>query len=179
MKPDLMNSDSHEPARRMIALSGPEGVSGGRPSPAEESWLAAHLDSCPPCRDFAENSREAVRALRGIPISAGASLVATTQLRVRQRALQLQRRQERLWVICVCCAAVTLCTAVTTVVLWRGFAWLGERWLSAQWMSQAQFSEPFWQVAFVVFSLMPAVLAGILLLARGTSLADHHGSYQD
>jgi len=27
--------------------------------------------------------------------------------------------------------------------------------------------------------LMPAIVAGILLLARGTYLADHNGSFQD
>jgi hypothetical protein len=160
-----VNADSHERARLMIALSGPEGLSN-----ADQSWLAVHLESCPPCRQFAENSRETIRSLRGIPITAGERLVSTTQMRVRQRAEELQRQQERFWVICVCCAAVTLCTAVTTAMLWRGFAWMGQ---------QTRFSAPVWEGAFVVFCLMPAVLAGILLLARGTCLADHNGSYQD
>jgi hypothetical protein len=160
-----VNPDPHERARLRIALSGPEGFSN-----AEQSWLAVHLESCPPCREFAENSRETIRSLRAIPITAGGSLVSTTQMRVRQRAEELQRQQERLWVVCACCAAVTLCTGVTTAVLWRGFAWMGQ---------QARFSAPVWEGGFVVFCLMPAVLAGILLLARGTFLADHNGSYQD
>lgn len=159
-----MNADPHERARLMIALSGPEGRSN-----AEQAWLAVHLESCSPCREFAENSRETIRSLRGIPITAGGRLVSTTQMRVRRRAEELQRQQERLWVVCACCVAVTLCTAVTTAVLWRGFAWMGQ---------QAQFSTPVWEGGFVVFCLMPAVLAGILLLGRGTFLADHNGSYQ-
>jgi hypothetical protein len=162
---DRMNSDPHERARLMIALSGPE-----RLTNAEQSWLAVHLESCPPCREFAENSRETIRSLRGIPITASGRLVSTTQMRVRQRAGELQRQQERLWVICACCAAVTLSTVVTTAVLWRGFAWMGQ---------QARLSAPVWGGGFVVFYLMPAVMAGILLLARGTFLADHNGSYQD
>jgi ABC-type amino acid transport system permease subunit len=91
-------------------------------------------------------------------------------MRVRQRALELQRQQERFWVICVCCAAVTLCSAVTTILLWRGFAWMGE---------QARLPTPIWEEGFIAVYLTPAVLVGILLLARGTFLANHNRSYQD
>jgi hypothetical protein len=35
-----------------------------------------------------------------------------------------------------------------------------------------------WQVGFLVFCVMPALVAGILLLARDTHLADHTGSYE-
>jgi len=31
----------------------------------------------------------------------------------------------------------------------------------------------------VALGLMPAIVAGILLLARGTYLADHNGPFQD
>lgn len=148
----------------LIALSGPEGIAS-----EEQAWLAAHLESCPACREFAENSREAIGALRTVSITAGARLVWTAQLRVRKRALELQRRQERMWIVAVCCAAVTTCTVASTVVLWRGFAWLGE---------QMQVSRPVWQVSFAVVSLLPAVIAAILLLARGTHLADGNGSLQ-
>jgi len=170
VNPDLMNADPHERARLMIALSGTEGLSSLKPSHAEETWLAAHLESCASCRAFAENSRKTIRALRGIPITASGRLVFTTQMRVRQRAAELQRQQERFWVICVCCAAVTLSTAVSIALLWRGFAWLGH---------QARLSTPVWEGGFVVFYLTPAVLVGILLLARGTFLADYNGSFQD
>jgi hypothetical protein len=91
-------------------------------------------------------------------------------MRVRSRALELQRRQERLWVICVCCVAVTLVTAFTTAVLWRGFAWMGQ---------QARLPSPVWQIGLMALDLMPAIVAGILLLARGTYLADHNGSLRD
>ena len=176
--PDAMNSNPHERARLMIALSGVERsdseefsnaeLSHVEPSHSERSWLATHLESCPQCREFAVNSGETIRSLRGVPFAASGSLVSRTQMRVRERAEELQRQQERLWVVCACCAAVTLCTAVTTVLLWRGFAWMGQ---------QARFSAPVWESGFAVFYLTPAVLVGILLLARGTYLADHDGSY--
>ena len=58
-------------------------------------------------------------------------LVSTTKRRVRQRAQELQRREERLRLVWVCCAAVTLATGFTTAVLWRGFAWIGHEHRSA------------------------------------------------
>jgi hypothetical protein len=159
-----MKADLHERARLLIALSGSEEAGS-----AEQSWLAAHLESCVTCREFAESSRKTVGSLRAAPIAAGATLVSTTQLRVRQRAHELQREQERLWVIWVCCGAVTLCTAFTTAVLWWGFAWIGQ---------QVRISATVWEAGFAVFCLMPAILTGILLLARGTHLVDHNSSYQ-
>jgi hypothetical protein len=170
MSGNPMNSDSHERARLMIALAGAEELSHVELSRAEQSWLSAHLESCLPCREFAENSRETIRSLRGIPITASARLVSTTQMRVRERAEELQRQQERFWVVCACCAAVTLCSAITMAVLWHGFEWMGR---------EAGISAPVWEGGFVVFYLTPAVLVGILLLARGTFLADHDGPYWD
>ncbi len=167
MKIGNVNSGAHDRARMLIALSGP---SEEQLSYADQSWLAAHLDSCPTCREFRDRSLEAIRALRGISITADSRLVSATQMRVRQRALELQRHQERFWMICACVAAVTLCSAVTTALLWRGFAWLGQ---------QAQFPAPVWEGGFVVFYLTPAVLAGVLLLAQGTFLAEHDGPYKD
>jgi lysylphosphatidylglycerol synthetase-like protein (DUF2156 family) len=155
-----VSNDLHERARTLIASLGPEGLPEG-----EQAWLAAHLQSCETCRVFADNSTAAIRSLRAIPITAGASLVSATQLRVRQRAQELQRRQERIWVISICCAAVTLSTTLTTALAWSGMAWLGH---------QAQVSPAVWQVPFAVLCLMPGLIAGMLLLARGTHLADRH-----
>ena len=188
MKPDLLSSDLHERARRLIALSGPEKVFDDKVSnneevcTAERSWLAAHIESCPSCREFAESTGETIRSLRAISITAGGSLVSATRTRVRQRAQELQRRQERLRVIWVCSAAVTLCTAFNTALLWRGFAWLSQ-WLSQQWGQQwigqqARLSAPLFELGLVALGLMPAIVAGIILLARGTYMADHNGSFQ-
>lgn len=166
---DFSSADPHERARMMIALSGTEGFDSEAPSRAAESWLTLHLESCASCREFAKNSDVTVRALRGVSITADSRLVSLTQMRLRQRAQELQRQRERMWVICVCCTVVTFSAAVTTFTLWMGFAWLGR---------QARLSAPLWQSCFVVFYLLPAVLAGIFLLAHGTFLADHNGSYQ-
>ena len=169
MNAKLTNSDPHERARMIIA--GAEGASGtGEISDADQSWLFAHLESCPACREFQENSREAIRSMRGIPIMATSSLVSATQTRVRQRAFELQRQQERLWVVFICCAAVKFSAVISTAVLWHVSEWMGQH---------ARLSSPVWEGGFVVFYLLPAVFTGIVLLARGTFLADHSGSYHD
>ena len=169
-----MTSDPHERARLLIALAGTEKScterSGTEKPGAEQSWLAGHLASCTLCREFAESVGETIRELHAVPIAADWGLVAVTQMRVRQRARELQRRRERQWVMWVCCAAVTLCSAFTSVLLWFGFAWMGR---------QAQLSAPVWGTCYATFCLMPAILTGILLLSRGTHLADDNGSRQE
>jgi predicted anti-sigma-YlaC factor YlaD len=171
---DPVKNDPHERARMLIALSGPEQQSNEETPIAERSWLAAHLESCASCREFADSSAEAIRSLRAIPIMAGASLVSATRVRVRQRAQELQRHQERMRVIWVCCLAVTLCTALSTAVLWRGLAWMSQQWIG----QQAWLPAPVWEIALVAISVMPAVVAGILLISRGTYMADHNGTFQ-
>jgi len=159
-----MNNDAHERARKLTALAGPEALPG-----ADQTWLAAHLETCASCRAFAENARETIHALRAIPIAAERSLVSTTQTKVRRRALELQQHRERLWLVSISCTAVTLFALLSAVALWRGFEWLGAR---------AQLASSVWQVGFLVFCVMPALVAAILLLAKGKHLADHTGSYR-
>lgn len=167
---DLTNVDpreaEHERARLMVALLSPASSGPEEFSQAEQSWLAAHLESCRPCRAFAENAREAVRSLRATPVAATGHLVSATQMRVRQRAAELQIQRERLWVVCACCAAVTLCSAATAAVGWLGFAWMGQ---------QARVAAPLWEGGFIVFYFMPAVGAGLVLLAHGIHMSDHPG----
>ena len=159
----------HDRARLMVALLSPASSSPEEFSQAEQSWLAAHLESCPPCQAFAENAREAVRSLRATPVTATGHLVSATQMRVRQRAAELHRQRERFWVVCACCAAVTLCSAASAAVTWFGFARMGQQTLLAA---------PLWQLGFVVLYFTPAVVAGLVLLARGTHMSDHFGSLQ-
>ncbi len=166
------NNDAHERARELIALSGIEATSvAARASgqPSSDAWLAAHLETCDSCRAFAESAAGTIRGLRSIPIAADRSLVSTTQMRVRRRALELQRQRERVWLVSVSCTAVTLGALLSAVALWRGFAWLG---------AWAQLPSSVWQVAFLVFCVMPALVAAILLLAKDKHLPDHTRSYQ-
>jgi hypothetical protein len=160
-----VNTDLHERARMLIALSGPEPQSN-----LEQSWLAEHLESCAQCREFAQNSSLTIHSLHTTPVTADVRLVSATNIRVRARAQELNSRQERLWVVWVCCVTVTLCSVFSTVITWRGFEWVGR---------QMQLSALVWQSCFAMFCLMPAILAAILLLARGTYLSDHSNSFQE
>jgi predicted anti-sigma-YlaC factor YlaD len=165
-------NDVHERARKLIAWAGPEALSGGdrfSPQASANAWLAAHLETCAPCRAFADNAAETIRGMRAISIAAGRSLVSTTQMNVRRRALELRRRRERLGMVLVSCIAVTVGALVSTFILWRGFEWLGVR---------EDLPSSVWQVAFLVFCVMPALVTGILLLAKDTPLARHAGSYR-
>jgi predicted anti-sigma-YlaC factor YlaD len=152
-----MSADLHERARRLIALAGPE-----------ETWLTAHLESCAACRGFVEDSAEAIHAIRATSVMAERSLVAATRLRVRQRARELQREQERLLATWVCCVAVTLCTVVSTAALWWGCAWIGQ---------QARISAAVWETCLLSFCLTPALLVAVLLLARGTHWVDGNDGF--
>ena len=163
-----MSTDAHERARKLIALAGAEELS-ATDQVASDAWLAAHLETCAACRVFAVHSTEVIRGLRAIPMAADPGLVSTTQMMVRRRALEMQRQRERLWLVSVCCTAVTLCALLSAVILWRGFEWLGAR---------AQLASPVWQVGFLVFCVTPALVTGMLLLAKDTYLADRTGSYQ-
>jgi hypothetical protein len=156
--------DEHERAKNLIVLAGPEAL-----SLTDQTWLATHVEACASCGAFAENMRQTVHALRAIPIAADRGLVSTTQRMVRQRALELQRHRERMWLVSISCIAVTVSALISAFVLWRGFEWLGER---------ADLAPAIWQVGFFVFCLMPALIVGILLLARDAHLANHTGSYQ-
>lgn len=158
-----MKRNPHDEARGLIAL-------GDVLADAQQARLQAHLRDCESCRDYAEVANTVVRALRSQPLAADSAMVQTTQMRVRSRALELQRQQERLWVICVCCVAVTLGAAFSTAVLWRGLVWMGQ---------QARLPGPVWQIGLVALGLVPAIVAGILMLAQGTYLADHTRSLPD
>ena len=163
------SNDAHERARSLIALAGSPDALSNADQQSSDTWLAVHLETCASCRAFAENAGETIRGLRAIPIAAERSLVSTTQMRVRRRALELQRHRERLWLVSVSCIAVTLCALLSTAALWRGFEWLGAR---------AQLASSVWQVGFLVFCVMPALVAGIALLAKDKHLSDQIGSYR-
>ena len=157
-----MTQDAHERARQLIAWS-------DAGSKSEQVWLQAHLRECEACRDYARAAEQLVRSLRAVPIAANRSLVRTTQARVRLRAQELHRRRERLWLVWMCCVLVAVTAAITTPLLWNGFAWLG---------GWAGVSRPIWQFGFVMFWVAPTIAAGILFLAYGTHLADHNGRTQ-
>ena len=152
-----MTRNVHDEARELIALG--EGL-----PDSQQVWLRAHLGECEACRNYAEAVNGAVQALRSQPLAADSRLVRATQMRVRFHASRLREARERMWVVGMACLGVGLSATVTVPFLWRLFAWMGER---------AGVSTPVWQAGFLFFFIVPSLVAGVLLLARGTHLASH------
>jgi len=152
-----MTRDTDDEARELIALG--EGL-----SDAQQAWLRTHLDECEACRHYAEAANGVVRALRSVPLAADSRLVRATQMRVRFHASRLRETRERLWLVGMACLGVGLSATLTVPILWRLFAWMGE------W---AGVSTLVWQAGFMFFFTAPALVVGVLLLARGTYLTNN------
>jgi predicted anti-sigma-YlaC factor YlaD len=152
-----MTRNEHDEARELIAL-------GDALSDARQDWLRAHVDKCEACRQYAEAANGVVRSLRSLPLAADARLVRATQMRVRFHASRLRETRERMWLVGMACLGVGLTATLTVPFLWRLFAWMGER---------AGVSAVVWQTSFMVFFIAPALVVSVLLLARGTHLANN------
>jgi predicted anti-sigma-YlaC factor YlaD len=152
-----VTQSSHDEVRRLIATSGSD------LSEAQQALLRAHLQDCGPCRDYAAATAEIVRALRSIPMAADRRLLFNTQARVRARAFALRQRQQWLTLVALACPAVGLSAAITTPLVWRAFQWMG---------TYAGISRLLWQAGFAFYCVAPALLVSVLLLLRGTHLAD-------
>jgi predicted anti-sigma-YlaC factor YlaD len=151
-----MTRDTHDEARELIALG--QGLSN-----AQQAWLRAHLDRCEACRDYAEAANRVVCTLRSLPIAADSRLVRATQMRVRFHASRLRETRERLWLVGMACLGVGLAATLTVPLLWRLFAWMGMWAGVSSWV---------WQAGFTFFWIAPALVVGVLLVARGTHLTN-------
>lgn len=158
-----MTQSSHDEVRRLIATSA------GDLSEAQQALLQAHLQDCGPCRDYAAATAEIVRALRGVPLAADPRLVRNTQACVRARAVALRQRQQWLSLVALACPLVGLSAAITTPLVWRAFQWMG---------TYAGLSRTLWQVGFTFYWVAPSLLVSVLLLFRGTHLADNGNSQE-
>jgi predicted anti-sigma-YlaC factor YlaD len=172
-----MTRNIHDRARELIALAGAgavdrdrdrdrDGDEGRDLAGEQQTWVLAHLQECAACRDYQEAAGRAVRAVRSQPLAAGSALVRATQMRVRARALELRQQQERMWLVCLSCLSVGLSAAITTPLFWRAFAWMGAWAGVSNWV---------WQSGFTFFWMAPALVASVLLLARGTHLSSNGG----
>ena len=149
-----MTRDAHDEARELIAL-------GDSLSDAQRIWLRTHLNDCEACRHYLESAHGLIGALRSLPLAADSRLVRATQVRVRFHAGRLRETRERLWLVGMACLGVGLSATLTVPLLWRAFEWMGE---------SAGVSTLVWQTGFMVVFIAPALVVGVLLLARGTHL---------
>ena len=129
--------------------------------------LEEHLVACEACSEASRSMHEIANQLRSPQggVNAGSYLVRTTQLRVRQRAMQMRERQERMSPLWISCAIASLWALISVPLLWEGFAWLGGRGMIADLV---------WQSSFVVAWLMPfGLVAALLLWTRGEKAIQH------
>jgi hypothetical protein len=145
-------SDVHVRAKQLIDQHHVEGLAG-----QERDWLDAHLQECGECAAVAQSTEHALRTLRTNTISFPAGLASRTQFRVRLRAQQLEERAPRslaVWAIAGVSWALGIATAP---YVWQLFAWAGER---------LHVPKLAWELGFGLWWLVPAVIAGGILLAE-------------
>jgi len=117
-----MNENLHPRAEKLIAQERIEGI-----SRAERDWLAAHLRECASCAQVSQQTNDALRALRGVPIPLPRGLAARTQFRVQLRAQELREREPKrrlLWIMCAMSWALGIATAP---YVWQAIEWIGQR----------------------------------------------------
>jgi len=147
-----MSENLHQRAQQLIAQERVEGL-----STSDSAWLAAHLQECAACAEFAQEISAALGSLRTTPVELPAGLAERTQFRVGLRAQQLRQREPHrraLWIA----AGVSWATGVASAPLvWRAFAWLGEH---------AGVSNLVWEAGFALWWAVPALVAAVVLLAE-------------
>src|ERR1700686_3980645 len=142
-----IHENLHERARQLISQERIEGIPA-----SENTWLAAHLQECESCADFARKTSAALRSLQTIPIALPVGLAERTQFRVGLRAQQLRQHEPRrraLWIA----AGVSWATGVASApFVWRLFAWLGE---------PAGVAKLVWEMGFGLRWAVPALVGGV------------------
>jgi hypothetical protein len=148
---DNRNADAiHTRAKQLIDQHLIEGLAA-----QDRARLDAHLQECAECSNVAESTQNALRALRTVPVPFPSGLASRTQFRVHLRAQQLQEREPRsiaVWAIAGDSWALGIATAP---YIWQLFARMGDR---------LHLPKLAWELGFGLWWLIPALIAGAILL---------------
>lgn len=147
-----INENIHERAQQLISQERVEGIS----SP-ENTWLAAHLQECDSCANFAQQTSTALRSLQTIPIALPAGLAERTQFRVGLRAQQLRHSEPRRRALWIAAGISWVAGVASAPLVWRLFAWLGE---------QTGVPKLVWEMGFGLWWAVPALIAAVVLLSE-------------
>ena len=125
----------------------------------QESLLQGHLAECAGCARHMEGIQTSLREVQAVSasIAAGATLVRSTQLRVRARARELQKQEEFMQPLWIAAVFAFLWAGGSMPFLYQGFQWLGH---------SSNLPGMVWVSGFLVMSLMPAAAVGTIALAR-------------
>jgi hypothetical protein len=140
--------EPHEKARLILDRAMVEGI-----SPAEQSWLDEHIDGCTDCSGYAKVSIRAVRALDSFAFEFDPAAALRVQNVIRSRAEQLASSEAHTRRLMVGTVVAMLLTVTGSLVMWQPTAWLAGRW---------NLPSPAWQIAFVMFWLLPSLLVAVL-----------------
>jgi predicted anti-sigma-YlaC factor YlaD len=152
-----MNENLHVRAEKLIAQERIEGI-----SQSERDWLAAHLRECQSCAQVAQQTSDALRALRGLPVPPPRGLAARTQFRVQLRAQEMREREPKrrlLWIICAMSWALGIASAP---YVWRAFEWAGDR---------LGLPRLVWEMGFGLWWTIPALIAAAVVVLENLRLA--------
>lgn len=149
-----MTNHDHERAVDLIMRRGADDIAA-----TDLSWLESHLDACGECAQFARDFDEAGRLLRATAITATPALVATTQARVRARAMHLAEQRSRMVLIAISFCLGALSSAISAWLWWRFGSWVAERFG--------------WSPAIVAPGIMLALVLPAIVIA-GLMLAFPH-----
>jgi predicted anti-sigma-YlaC factor YlaD len=155
-----MNENLHVRAEKFIAQERIEGI-----AQAERDWLTAHLRECAACTQIAQQTSDALRTLRGIPVSLPRGLAARTQFRVQLRAQEMREREPKrrlLWIMCAMSWALGIATAP---YVWRAFEWAGEH---------LGLPRLLWEMGFGLWWTIPALVAAAVVLMENLRLAQEN-----
>jgi hypothetical protein len=153
-----MTTAEHDRAIDLITRRGVEDV-----AHHDVAWLESHLGVCSECAAYASLVESAGQLLRSVAITASPALVATTQARVRIRAVQLQEHRARVVLIAVSFCLGVLSSTISAWLWWRFGGWVAER-LSLP----RSIVEPGMFVAW----LLPAVVIALAMLASSRPVID-------
>jgi hypothetical protein len=118
---------------------------------AEFSWLQSHLSRCPGCCEHAAGVEAAVQELKAASrdVTASRQLVRATQMRVRERAAEMQAQRERMSPLAVACSIACVWALGSIPLAWEGFQMLAP---------SLHLSTAVWQGAAIFTSIAPAAV---------------------
>ena len=122
-------------------------------SDSEQIWLDKHMANCAACAAEVDARKAMLHGMRAMPILADESLVLSTQLRVRERCIQMRLKETRMAPIWISCALASAWMLFSTPYLWKTFDSIGH-WL--------QIPDLLWQMGFLITWFMPAVSGAIV-----------------
>ncbi len=153
-----MSENLHARAEKWIAQERIEGI-----SQSERDWLAAHLRECSACAQVAQQTNDALRALRGLPLSLPRGLAERTQFRVQLRAQEMREREPKrrlLWIMCAMSWGLGIATAP---YIWHAFEWAGEHLGVPRLL---------WEMGFGLWWTIPALVAAAVVVLENLRQAN-------